>query len=146
VLGLALAAGCGSGGERVLGMNSRTEVYLESPDIDSLELIVSPSRGGPNVTNACDDTGNGFGCEQEFDFRSTLYRFTTNSQASTQPYYVYVRNRRNAEVDFFMVITMDDMGDDKEKVRFTARLVPLATALVAQVHRNNACEDGIDCP
>ena len=134
-------AGCGSAGERVLGNNSRAEVYVESQSIANLDLIVAPLEGDVNSPDTCSLEGPGFNCEQMLRVNSITYRFDTRFEASTQPFRVYVRNVTNTPTFIFLQVLLDD----EEKVNLSARLGPRETALLAKVLRNSACLVGVDC-
>jgi hypothetical protein len=128
-------AGC-SGGEQVLGSNSRTEVTIESNNIDDLRLIISPLEGAANDSGACTETSAGtLNCTLETpDNFTTLLRFDTNSDASNRPYHVYVRNAGNATRQFSLDIRMDGTIKLSRNLTVDAN----QTLFVARIFRNNA--------
>lgn len=131
----ALTAGCGGGNaSQTLGTNSRTEVYVESPTINNLDLIVTEQQGPPADPGACSNTQVNFGCSRQFNLASTIINFTTRSIASTQPYYTYIRNNSGSDQRFLIIITMDD----QEKYRASGNVAAGDTFLVAKINRNSA--------
>lgn len=132
--GMIGVVGCGGGGEQFLGTNSRTAVTLESTGINNLDLIVTERQGPPTDPGACSSTQVNFGCSRQFDVSSNTILFTTNSTASTQPYYAYVRNDGGNRERFLLVIDMDD----EEKYRFVGEVLPGETFLIAKINRNTA--------
>jgi hypothetical protein len=132
--GMILLTGCGSGAEQVLGTNSRTAVILESAGINNLDLIITEQQRPPTDPGACSNNQVNFGCTRQFDVASTTIEFTTQSIASTQPYYAYVRNDGSSRERFLFVIEMDDA----EKFRFIGDVNPGETFLIARINRNSA--------
>lgn len=130
-----LIAGC-SGGEQVLGANSRTEVVLESTGIDDLRLIISPEEGSANDADACTETDAGsLNCRLETpDPFTTILEFDTNSDASSRPYHVYIFNAGNTARQFSLDIVMDGGS----KLTRTLTIDPGDTLFVARIFRNNA--------
>lgn len=138
VMGLvALTAGCGNGsGEQALGTNSRAEVYLESVNIEDLDLIVAEQQGLPTNPGVCSNNEVNFGCTRQFGPATTIIGFTTRSIASTQPYFAYVRNNSGSEQRFLIVVRMDDV----EKYRASGTVAVGDTFRVARISRNSASE------
>ncbi len=131
----ALTGGCGGGNaSQTLGTNSRTEVYVESPAINNLDLIVTEQQAPPTDPGACSNTLVNFGCTRQFNLASTIINFTTRSIASTQPYYTYIRNNSGADQRFLIIITMDDT----EKYRASGTVTAGDSFLVAKINRNSA--------
>ena len=131
----ALSAGCGGGNaSQTLGTNSRTEVYVESPAINDLDLIVTEQQGQPTDPGACSNAQVNFGCSRQFNLASTIINFTTRSIASTQPYYTYIRNNSGSDQRFLIIITMDD----EEKYRASGNIAAGDSFLVAKISRNSA--------
>lgn len=131
----AALSGCGGSGS--LGLNSEFLLILIADsvsDIQDLELIISPDQGGPNDPEACTDTVDNFGCVQRLLNRTTEIEFTSNSGASSSPFYVYVRNLANANRNFELDVEVD--GDRKFVVRDT--VFPNEDFRVLAVRRNSA--------
>lgn len=133
--GAVIVSGC-SAGEQTLGVNSRTEVFLESSGIDALRLVIAPQEGLPNDPDACAENRQGTtNCTREFPGPfTTLYRFDTTSAASQRPYYVYVINDANERRQFSLEIIMDN----NSKLNRSLEIPGGEVFLVARIFRNNA--------
>lgn len=131
---IALAAGCGGGGESAFGHNSNVQVILTSDDLGDLEVIVSPRRGGPDDFDRCSIDSPNVWCDTQAGSRVDIIRFTTNSQASSDPYYVWVRNFSNRTRFFTLEVIMDGRSEF-----FSNNSLPAnQTDVFVQVRRNHA--------
>lgn len=134
LLGLGiLAAACG-GGSSSLGSNSDVELVVSSNDIEDMSVIVSPREGGPNASNACTEDDRGFGCDVDLYNDATAYYFRTDSEASSRPFHVYIRNFVNATRRGTLDIYMDDELDFSVGFEVFAN----ETYFIARIFRNNA--------
>ncbi len=132
---LTLLAGCGGGGSSPqFGTNSEVSVQLFSTRIDDLQLIVSPKQQSPDSASACRETNDGFGCQQDLYNDATVYYFRTNSDASSRPFHVYVRNTSSRTIRFVLDIYMD------EELKFSLGYdsYDRETIWMARIFRNNA--------
>lgn len=126
--------GCGSGVSAVIGRNSAAEVSLTSIHVNDLDLIISPKEGAATDPGACRDDQGAFGCVRVFLTDRTTISFTTNSEASSDPYYVYIRNQGTSPRTVTLEVRMD--GDRKV---FKTVDVPAGVAIrYARIFRNNA--------
>ncbi len=126
--------GCGSGVSAVIGRNSAAEVSITSIHVNDLDLIISPKEGAATDPGACRDDQEAFGCVRVFITDKTTITFTTNSEASSSPYYVYIRNQGASARTVTLEIRMD--GDRKV---FKTLDVPAGVAVrYARIFRNNA--------
>lgn len=100
------AVGCGGGGA-ALGHNSDVQVIITSNDINDLLLITSPLRGGPDAFDSCSVDDPAVWCTTTTGATRDIIRFTTNSQASSDPYYVWVRNLSGGSRSFTLEVVMD---------------------------------------
>jgi hypothetical protein len=126
--------GCGSGVSAVIGRNSLAEVSITSVHVNDLDLIISPKEGTATNPGACRDDQEAFGCVRVFITDKTTISFTTNSEASSSPYYVYIRNQGASTRTVTLEIRMD--GDRKV---FKTLDVPAGTTnRYARIFRNNA--------
>jgi hypothetical protein len=129
-----LLSGCTGAANARLGTNSRAELRLNSPNARDLILIVAPKFGQADAPDACTNTKTNFGCTQSLAPNRNTIRFTTNSEASASPFYVYVRNTspnaRTAQLEIFM--------DGKRDVNIVLDLSGNETRGVARIFRNNA--------
>jgi hypothetical protein len=129
-----LVVGCGSGVSAVIGRNSLAEVSITSVHVNDLDLIISPKEGTATNPGACRDDQEAFGCVRVFITDKTTISFTTNSEASSSPYYVYIRNQGTSTHTVTLEIRMD--GD--RKVFKTLDVPAGVTNRYARIFRNNA--------
>lgn len=134
LLGSLLLAGCGGGASQVLGQNSHAQVLIDSRDIADLDLIIAPRQGAPGSADACSQDAIGFGCTRRLGSTSTMLEFDTRSEASANPYFVYVRNRSASAQRVYLEIRIDN------EVKYTLDVDVYAgeTLQVARIFRNNA--------
>jgi hypothetical protein len=132
-LPIFFAAGCGGGGAS-LGHNSNVQVILTSDDLADLEVIVSPRRGGPDDFDRCSIDSPNVWCDTQAGNRTDIIRFTTNSEASANPFYVWVRNFSNRTRFFTLEVRMDGTSQYFSNDSVGAN----RTDLYVQIRRNNA--------
>ncbi|GEM_PF-6761249 len=133
-LPVVFAAGCGGGGESSFGHNSNVQVILTSDDLGDLEVIVSPRRGGPDDFDRCSIDSPNVWCDTQAGSRTDIIRFTTNSEASSNPFYVWVRNFSGRTRFFTLEVRMDGRSEYFSNDSVTAN----RTDLYVQIRRNNA--------
>ncbi len=129
-----LATGCGSGSAG-FGTNSDVELIVSGQYMDEMRVVVSPQQGPFDDTQACRESSSGFGCTRQVTNTRVIYRFKTNSAASSNPYYVYLRNL-NPNVSRVGVLRI--YMDDKLKFELDFRVYPNETFHIANIYRNNA--------
>ncbi|MBX7135990.1 MAG: hypothetical protein K1X67_25250 [Fimbriimonadaceae bacterium] len=132
-LPLIAALGCGGGGS-ALGRNSDVQVIIDSNNLNDLELIVSPTRGGPDAFDRCSIDDPDLWCTTQAGNSRDIIRFTTNSQASSDPYYVWVRNLSGGNRSFTLEVVMD--GGSKYLSDIT--MAGNRTDVFVEIRRNNA--------
>ena len=129
--------GCGgSGVNAALGLNSKADVSLISPNINDFNLIVSPNEGPATSPVACNDSQAGFGCERLLDSDSIDLSFRTTENDSKNPYFVYVQNTASVPRTATLQIRMDG----GLQVNRTLDVPANTTVRVASIHRNSADE------
>jgi hypothetical protein len=135
---LASVMGCGgSGVNAALGLDSKADVSLISPNINNFNLIISPREGPANAPIACSDSQTGFGCTRLLDVDSIDLSFRTTEGDSENPYFVYVQNTSSTQRTATLQIRMDSGLQVNETLD-----VPANTTLhVARIHRNSADEE-----
>lgn len=127
-----LLTGCGGG--TLFGSNSNIAVIASNPSQKGVELVVAPTQGRESDTAACTAASDGFGCAREINDLFITYRFQTNSLASQEPFFVYLRNTSESPRN----VTLDIRVDNKQKVTESLLLLPKSTTLAAKIYRNNA--------
>ena len=129
--------GCG-GGEGAFGVNSSVEVYAETDyaaDMAEIDVITAPQEGWYDDWDACSYYATGFGC-----FRKTIgskylsYGFTTQSYASSRPYYLWVVNNSSRAITVYLEVKMDGTIKRYGNVR----IAPNTASHQMNIYRNNA--------
>jgi hypothetical protein len=141
LLGLATLVfliGPGCGGSSIFGFNSNVVITFTSNNIGEFDIIVTPLSGSAASTTACRSTAPLNWCTVEFGQNFKTIRFRTNSQASSRPYYVYLRNNNTTENrNGTLEINMTSDTNEQSNYNSNIFLTPDTTALVARVFRNN---------
>lgn len=133
ILPLIAALGCGGGGS-ALGRNSDVQVIIDSNNLNDLELIVSPLRGGPDAFDRCSVDDPDVWCTTQAGNSRDIIRFTTNSQASSDPYYVWVRNLSGNNRSFTLEVVMDNGSKYLSDITMAGN----RTDVFVEIRRNNA--------
>lgn len=135
----SVLAGCGGNVAQVFGVNSDVLLAVESRDIDDLVLIVAPKQGSAGSSATCRTDAvatNPTWCNAYLRADSNEIEFTTTSDASERPYFVYVRNTSAANVRCTVYIAMKKSGDVTTD-RWTFDVLPGESLHVYRVYRNN---------
>lgn len=132
VISVLPAFGCG--GSRSWGVNSKFEVRAITGRADDLDLIVSPRERPAESTSACGREFSNFGCDRDFDDDALSIEFHSNSRASKEPFYVYLRSRhgkrvRAVDLEFYVDNELKETGSVDVDVDETVR--------IARVFRNS---------
>lgn len=127
----ALLAGCGGS---FFTSNTNVALYVNNSPSQNIELIVAPTQGRETDNNACTAVSNGFGCTREISDIVITYRFSTTSQSSTDPFYVYLKNKGDTTLNTAIDVRMDD----KQKFVQSVSLPPKTTVFVAKIFRTSA--------
>ncbi len=129
--------GCG-GGEDALGVNSTVEVYAETDtvaDMADIDVITSPQEGWYDAWDACSYYATGFGCNREsVGSRYLSYGFSTQSVASSRPYYLWVVNNSSRYINVYLEVKMDGTVKRYGNVR----IAPNTASHQMNIYRNNA--------
>lgn len=133
ILPILVALGCG-GGSASLGRNSQALVIITSNDLGDLELIVSPKRGGPDAFDRCSIDDPDVWCTTQTGVRTDSIRFTTTSEASVDPFFVWVRNHAGGNRSFTLEVRMDGRTEYISDVTMAGN----RTDVFVQIRRNNA--------
>ncbi len=131
---VGLVTGCGSGSAG-FGTNSDVELIVSGQYMDEMRVVVSPTEGPFDDAQACREGSAGFGCTRQVTNTRVIYRFKTNSTASSRPFYVYLRNL-NPNVSRVGLLRI--YMDDKLKFEMDFRVYPNETYHIANIYRNNA--------
>lgn len=134
-----LQGGCGGNIAQVLGANSDVFLAVESRDIEDLVLIVAPKEGSAASSATCRTDAiatNPTWCDAYLRADANEIEFTTTSDASERPYYVYVRNTSAATLRCTVYVEMVKSGD-RTSDRWTVDVLAGENLRVYRIFRNN---------
>ena len=126
--------GCGGATSTLLGENSDVVARIEGSAVAGVDMVISPDEGSPTDGQACTTSSNGFGCMSTTTSTSKQFTFTTDSNASDSPYYLYLENNTVAPITVHLTVTMNGTMDIDQDIT-----VPVGGVdLYAKIFRNNA--------
>lgn len=102
----------------------------------ALELRIAPSNGLPSDPLACTETSDGFGCTRDLNGVVAQYKFTTESDASSRPYRVYILNRGSTDLHSSFEVRLDNQDRINHPVIVKANQI----MEVARIYRNSVVD------
>lgn len=126
--------GCGGTGSTILGENSDVVAMIQGESVPLVEMTISPNSGAVNDPDACTVEQSGFGCMGAENATTKQISFTTTSDASDNPYLLYLESSALLPVEVRLRIQLDGGTQIDEMVE-----VPAGGATVyVRIFRNNA--------